>query len=398
MNRPHQQAFEPSGSLDSIKLQRLAIISGVAIGIAALLAATGWIAAERFWPSYLVAAIFCASISIGGLFFVLLHHLIGTKWSEGSVRWLAERIAAVSPWNAITFLPVVLTVVLGSHVIYHWNDPEVVAGDPVLAAKAPYLNASFFTLRALAYFVVWCGLSLYYLRLGRDYDRTADTKIRDRMSRFSGPGMILFSVTVCFAGFDWLMSLEPHWFSSIFGVYFFSGAVVGFVAVLILVTFTLERSGVIRRLDGSRVHDLGKWLFGFTFFWAYIAFSQYLLIWYANIPEETSWFASRQYGGWQWVSVTLVLGHFAFPFFGLMSRAAKRSRRNLTFWCLVLLAMHWIDLYWIVLPTFFSRPTFSPVDLLLTAGLFGLFLTALGMSCRGQPREGAVAYGNAVAN
>jgi hypothetical protein len=183
------------------------------------------------------------------------------------------------------------------------------------------------------------------------------------------------------------MSLDPHWYSTIYGVYFFSGCVVGFLAAICLAVICLERAGPLRGvLTNDHLHDLGKLLFGFTFFWAYIGFSQYLLIWYANIPEETIWYLVRQENGWQWVTVLLFAGHFALPFFGLMSRRAKRSRASLGFWAGWLLVMHWIDLYWLVMPQL-SPDRVSPavIDLLVSAGVMAVFAAIVIRLSRGVP-------------
>jgi hypothetical protein len=199
------------------------------------------------------------------------------------------------------------------------------------------------------------------------------------MQKWSGPAMIVFALTVCFASFDWLMSLDPHWFSTIYGVYFFTGAVVGFLAFVTLASLLLERVGVLAGVvTVEHYHDLGKLLFAFVFFWAYIAFSQYLLIWYANIPEETGWYLVRQNGGWQWVSLLLLFGHFVLPFLGLISRHAKRHRSVLAGWALWMLLMHWIDLYWLVMPSDAPQRVPLPVgEILVFVGIGSLYLSLL---------------------
>lgn len=185
--------------------------------------------------------------------------------------------------------------------------------------------------------------------------------------------MMAFAVTVTFASFDWLMSLDPHWFSAVYGVYFFAGCVVGFLSLLILALVGLRGRGLLADVvTTEHFHDLGKLLFGFVFFWAYIAFSQYLLIWYGNIPEETTWYLVRQSSMWRWMSLALLFGHFIIPFFVLMPRRVKRHRVALACWAGLMLVMHGIDLYWLIMPQLSAdRLPFSVLDLLCLAG-FGL--------------------------
>jgi hypothetical protein len=202
----------------------------------------------------------------------------------------------------------------------------------------------------------------------------------------SAPGVIVYAITVTFASIDLLMSLEPAWFSTVFGVYYFSGAAVGALGVIILVCLRLDGRG---RLGGTvstdHYHDLGKLLFSFVFFWAYIAFSQYMLIWYANLPEETIWYWHRQREGWAAVSVALLAGHFIVPFLGLLPRSARRDRRMLGFWAAWLLVLHWVDVHWIVMaPVHSARAAFGVIDLACLAGLVGLWAAAWSLTARGN--------------
>ena len=207
-------------------------------------------------------------------------------------------------------------------------------------------------------------------------DSTADVALSRKMRGRSGPAMIALALTINFAAFDLLMSLDPHWFSTIFGVYFFAGCAVAFFAALPVACLLLQRCGFIpHQVTAEHYHDMAKLLFGFNMFWAYIAFSQYLLIWYANIPEETGWFLARQQNGWQFVGLLLIAGHFVLPFFGLMSRRARRDRRTLLFWSIVLLAMHWGDLFWLIMPNV-SGTVFmvGAVELLCLIGVGAIWL------------------------
>jgi hypothetical protein len=239
------------------------------------------------------------------------------------------------------------------------------------------LNPQFFLIRVLVYFAIW---SLWAVRLYRNsaaQDEAPSLARARSAERWSAPGMLVLTVTVALASFDWLMSLDPHWYSTIFGIYVYSGAALSFVAALALLLMFFRGAGVLRgSVTHEHYHDLGKWIFGLTVFWAYIAFSQYMLIWYANLPEETVWFRDRLTGSWRSVAAVLVLGHFIVPFLVLVSRAAKRRLGVLGAAAAWILLMHYTDLYWIAMPVF-SPKGFAPswidfASLAAVGGTFGL--------------------------
>jgi len=240
----------------------------------------------------------------------------------------------------------------GIHSLYHWSHTDLVANDAVLQKKSLYLNQGFFLARTLFYFLIWFLLSRTLHKVSIEQDEAFDASQIRKMRKVSAYGMILFGLTVTFAGFDWLMSLDAHWYSTIFGVYFFAGSLVAIISFLILVSLFLGSKAILSDIiTVEHYHDLGKLLFAFTVFWAYMAFSQYFLIWYANIPEETIWFMHRWEGSWKIVTMILVLGHFVVPFFALIIRGTKRNLRILGIMAVWMLVMHWVDLYWIVLPS-----------------------------------------------
>jgi len=251
-----------------------------------------------------------------------------------------------------------------------------VAHDALLQAKASYLNSTFFVVRLAIYFLFWCLTASYFLRSSVAQDRSGEPRNTRRMEKLAAPAMMLFALTTTFAAFDLLMSLYPHWYSTIWGVYYFSGSVLGFFALMAVTLPLMHRAGYLRRTVGTEhFHDVGKLMFAFVVFWAYIAFSQYLLIWYGNIPEETVWFLERQTGEWTWVSLTLLFGHFLLPFLFLVSRRPKRRGQTLVAGAVWLLVMHWLDLYWIVMPQISpGKITVSLVDLLCFVGIGGIFL------------------------
>jgi hypothetical protein len=357
---------------------RFARITG-AVGLVAMLAAVvlavlspgGW---QRFLHAYLVNFCFLLSLALGALFFVLLQHLTRSGWSV-VLRRLAESIAGAMPMLALLAVP----ILLGVQVLYDWSRPEAVAADHLLQLKQAYLNVPFFALRMVVYFAVWVSLARFFRRTSIRQDSTGDVKLTLTMQKLSAPGMLLFALTVTFAAFDLLMSLEPNWYSTIFGVYYFSGCVVGFCALLAVSVALVQRSGrLTQAVTAEHYQDLGKLIFAFVVFWAYIAFSQYMLIWYANIPEETVWYLERQTGDWAYVSLALLFGHFVVPFLALISRYPKRRPRMLVVAAVWVLLMHWIDIYWLVMPGL-TEGRASPhlQDLLCLVGLGGLCVAAV---------------------
>jgi len=238
----------------------------------------------------------------------------------------------------------------------------------------------------VGYFVVWCLTARYLLWLSVRQDRTGDPKLTVSMERLSAPALILLVVTLTLASCDWLMSLWPHWWSTIFGVYFLAGAAVGALALLILLVVLLEWAGPLAgEVTIEHYHDLGKLLLASVAFWGYIAFSQYLLIWYANIPEETAWYHPRHSGPWAWVSMGLLVGHLVLPLFALLSRWPKRNRLSLAFWAAWLLVMHWIDIYWLVMPAYDpQQPRFGLSFVFCLLGMGAVYMAGFLWRCRNR--------------
>lgn len=352
------------------RMLRVSALLGV-IGLAASLIlgmSTGdhW---GRFLEAYLVNYVFFFSLAIGALFFVLIQHVTGATWSV-VVRRLAEALAMNLPWFALLLIP----ILLGTRHLYHWSDPEVMAHDAMLQNKAAYLNSTFFNVRMAVYFLAWTFLARFYYTRSCKQDQDGAIGHTRAMERLSGPAIVVFAITLSFAAFDLLMSLDPHWFSTIFGVYFFAGSAVATFATLALWANLMQRAGILRQaITREHYHDLGKLVFAFIVFWAYIAFSQYMLIWYGNIPEETTWYLVRQSGGWTNISWLLLFGHFFVPFVGLLSRYPKRQMLLLIPGALWVLFMHWVDLYWLIMPNFSAeRPPLHLLDLTLFLGLGGV--------------------------
>jgi hypothetical protein len=362
----HDEAPKGPVTLDAPRAKALVSKAAAlcAVGLALSLAAA-FADVRRFAFAYLTGFAWLATIGLGALFFVLLQHLTRSGWSVIPRRQM-EWVTSVLPLSLALFVPVALL----SHRIYHaWMGPEA-AADELVHKKAAWLNPGFFFLRAAVFLAVWAALSLVFWRGSRKQDQTGDKELTVRMQIVSAPSILLFGITITFAAFDWLMSLDPHWYSTIFGVYVFSGATTSALAALALITVALQKAGLARGVSTlEHRHDIGKLLFGFTIFWAYIAFSQFLLIWYANIPEETIFFLHRWEGSWKVVSLLLLMGHFVVPFLALLSRSSKRSGLVLGATAALLLVMHYVDLYWMVMPNLDeggARPTWIDV-----AGLLG---------------------------
>jgi hypothetical protein len=351
----------------------------IGLGIALLVASGVGLAADaaQFYFSYLVGWSFCLSLAIGSLFFLLIQHLTKAHWSV-----VVRRLAEATVWSFPLLLVLGAPILFGMHDLYHWTHEslyvEGTAGyDEILAGKRSYLNTPFWLGRMAFYFVVWTLLAykLYTLSVKHDVDPQPDTAARLRT--VSAWGLPLTGVTTAFASYDVLMSTDPHWFSTMFGVYYFAGGFLGLFCLLVVLAASLQRGGMLRVVNAEHYHDLGKFTFGMTVFWAYIAFSQYMLIWYAGIPEETIWYQHRMEAGWEWHSAALLALHFVVPFLVLLPRASKRILPILSIMAVWQLVMHLFDLHWVVMPVLHPEGGFHWLDLTAPLGLFSLVLGAI---------------------
>ena len=373
------------------------MMGAFAVGGVGLLAAAGIGAAKgdhfaRFLHSYHVAFVFFLAIALGCLFFVTLHHLVRAGWSV-VVRRLFEFGAGTMPIMAALAIPIVLSAVMGNNGLFIWVEADL-AKDHLLAHKTPYLNVPFFVIRVLAYFGLWIMMARYFVGFSKKQDSDGDWRPTAAAQGHAAPLMIFFGLTLTFAAVDFIMALEPHWYSTIIGVYYFATAVMSSMASMILFAKFLQSRGKIQNVvTVEHFHDLGKLLFAFTFFWAYIAFSQYMLIWYANIPEGTIWYQHRQHGAWVPFSFFLLFGHFIIPFLGLISRNFKRQTNLLAFWAGWMLFMHWVDMFYLVMPSLYEHKhagydvaslPLSIMDLLCMVGVGGIFIGAMAMGMRGS--------------
>ncbi|MBL8951624.1 MAG: hypothetical protein JNK82_12655 [Myxococcaceae bacterium] len=330
---------------------KLPAIGGVlaVIGLGSVLGMAGGDNRARAMFSYLFAFEVFLGFALAALGFLLIDTVARAGWSV-VVRRISETMAATLPLFAVLFLPIVL---IGYHELYPWTHEA----DAVLDRKRWFLSDGFFMGRAVAYFIIWSILSwtMYRGSLANDVtDSKVEREARVRkLWAVGAAGVILYALTQSFAAIDWVMSLMPHWYSTIFGVYFFAASVQAYFALMALVAMGLQRAGVLKNaITTEHFHDLGKYTFGFTIFWAYIAFSQFILIWYANIPEETEFYIMRTHGGWAPISYALPVLHFFVPFFFLLSRQVKRKRAGLGLGAAYIIFMYLVDFYWLILPNF----------------------------------------------
>ena len=290
---------------------------------------------------------FLTSIGVGSLFLVALEYVAGAVWST-PFRRVSEFLAAT-----LLILPIVaIPLFFNLHDIFHWTHTEAVEADKVLEGKSAYLNVSFFTIRSIVYAVIWILFYLLITKNSLKQDTTGDQALTKKNITLSAFFMPLFAVTITFASVDWMMSLEPHWFSTIYGVYYFSGTVLAALAAATLFIILLNEKGYfVKGLSKDHYYSLGALMFAFTNFWAYIAFSQFMLIYYANLPEETFWYLARWEGTWLYYSIGLIFIKFIVPYFGLLSQPAKMNPRRLLFMSVWILCAHIYDLYWLIMPT-----------------------------------------------
>jgi hypothetical protein len=337
-------------------LWKRVFLTGVILGVACLgisVAMASSVGLNTFYKSWLVGFMVILGISLGGLFFTVVHHLTRAGWSV-LVRRVAEGLMANLRWIWVLFLPILILVLMGhGDVLYQWADHAAVEGDELLEKKVGYLNVSFWSIRAVIFIVIWIVLASFFFKNSVAQDADGDISRTHKMQRWAPIAIILYAVTQTFASIDWIMSLQPKWFSTMFGVYFFAASLTGFFSVLIILLWRLQSKGrITQSVTREHFQDLGKWLFAFgVVFWAYIGYSQYMLIWYANLPVETAWFLTRQTGGWQYISLLLLFGHFALPFVLLVSRWPKRWKSVLAIVAAWMLLMFCVDIYWLVIPS-----------------------------------------------
>jgi hypothetical protein len=350
------------------RIQRLALIAGL-LGIALALAGA-FMYPDQFWRSYLLAYTYWLQIALGCLGMAMLHHVVGGRWSALIRRWM-EAGAMTLPLLTLFFIP----LLFGMGTLYPWSNPDQVQQSPLMQQKALYLNLPFFMVRAALYFLVWNGLASLLNRWSHEQDRTGDARLAIRMRRLSTVGLILLVLTATFAAYDWLMSLEPEWYSSIYGLIFIAGQGLAALAVAILGLRVLARRDPAGQDWARSFNDLGSFTLAFVMIWAYFSFSQFLIIWSANINTEITWYYYRLQGQWAAFALLLFVFDFALPFFALLSRSFKRRFQLLTVLAILILCGRWVELYWLIMPAFWPEGLhFHWLDIALLAGLGGIWL------------------------
>ena len=362
------------------RLQRVALLVGA--GASLLMLIGFFVDRDQFFRSYLVGYLYWLAPALGSLALVMLHNLTSGAWGF-AIRRLLESAVRTLPFLAVLFLP----ILFGIHSLYEWSHADVVAHDPILQAKSGYLNTGFFVTRAVLFFEIWITLAMFEVRLTERYDRTLSERALRRVKLLSGFGLGLYVLTMSFASFDWGMSLEPHWFSTIYGIHFVVGQGLSTLCLATLVASRLARHEPFSRwLERSHFHDLGNLTMAFVMLWAYISFSQFLIIWSGNLPEETPWFLNRLDGAWQSIALILLIAHFVLPFLLLLNRKAKQNASILSKIAVAILLLRFLDFYWILAPAF-QHGEFHPswMDVCAPIALGGLWIWAFTRGLHGRP-------------
>ncbi len=361
------------------RLRQRALFVGI---ISLVLAAVGaWLDRPQFFRSYLIAFLFWTGIALGSMAILMVQYITGGLWGA-TTRRLMESATRTLPLIAVLFLP----LVLGMHDLYEWTHPDVVAHDHLLQHKSVYLNVPFFLGRAAFYFAVWLIVAWLLNRWSMEQDEAPSFSVGKRLHYLSRGGLLLYTLTMTFAAIDWVMSLEPHWYSTIYGILLIGGQVLTAMAFVIPVVALLgadqQRAQIF---SPSILHDLGNLLLGFIMLWAYFSLSQFLIIWAGNLPEEIPWYLKRLEGGWQWIGVALIIFHFALPFAALLSRDLKRNRRALTMVAVTVLLFRFVDLYWLVTPVFSpSQLSLHWLDIATFVGIGGLWFATYVWCLQGR--------------
>ena len=361
------------------RYQRRLLTAG---GAALLVSLAGWFFDRtQFYQSYLMAYMLCLSVTLGCLALGMMHQLSGGAWGV-VIRRPIGAATRVLPVLTLLFVP----VLLGMSHLYIWTHADVVAHDDVLRAKHPYLNVPFFLVRAAIYFASWNALAYFLNAWSLEQDRSADPRIARKMQLLSAGGLVVYGLTITFASFDWLMSLEPHWYSTIYGVLIMGGQALSAMAFLIVVLVWLSRRSPLDRIVvKAHFHDLGNLTLAFVMLWAYFSFSQYLIIWAGNLPQEISWYVSRLQTGWRFIGAALVLFHFVVPFVLLLSRTMKREAHLIIVVAIAILLSRLLDLFWLIAPEFHTHGiAVSWLDVMLPLALGAIWLGAFIWQLRGR--------------
>ena len=364
------------------RLQQRAFIVGAIALVIALYGAVR--APELFYRSYLMSFMLVLGLAVGSLGLLMLQHLVNGHWGI-IIRRSLESATRTLPLIAALFLPIVF---FGMKYLYSaWLEPDELRKEPLSQFQQTYLTAGRFQVRALIYFIIWLALMVIFNSLSKQQDANReDRALRRRLIVLAGPGIILYVFVMTFAAIDWVMSLSPHWASTIYGFLFVAGQLISSMSLMIAVVVLLARSEPFASvLQQRHLHDLGKLLLAFVMLWAYFDFSQLLIIWSGNQPEEISFYRTRLYGAWGVVAVIVVIFHFFVPFFLLLSRDLKRDAKVLPKIAIWLIFMRLVDLYWMTRPEFTSRAVPTWLDVVLPIAFGGLWLGVFAFNLKQMP-------------
>ena len=364
-------------------LHRVRRVALTAAAVGVLASALGaWQSPVQFYRSYLVAYLFWLGLALGSLAILMINHITGGAWGA-VIRRLLESAARTMPLLALLFIP----IALGMQELYEWARPEAVAHDPVLQHKSLYLNVPFFLARAVVYFLAWSTVAYFLGRWSLLQDGRRDERPAIWLEQLSRGGLLLLGLTATFASVDWMMSLEPHWFSTIYGFLFMGGCVLGALAFAISMASAIaDRPPLSEVITPATLQDLGKLLFAFVMLWAYFSLSQFLIIWAADLPEEIPWYLRRLHGGWRMMILGVIAVQFILPFVLLLSRRVKRSARALAVVASLVLLARFADLYWLVAPAFdATAPRIHLLDVTTLLAVGGVWIAAFVALLEKQP-------------
>ncbi|HWW50803.1 MAG TPA: hypothetical protein VN044_03615 [Verrucomicrobiae bacterium] len=369
------------------RLQKQALLGGLACLVVSLSLGViggrsgvmGW---QQFFRSYLFAYVYWILIPLGSIAILMLHNLTGGWWGL-PIRRILEACSRTVPLMAALFIP----IWIGRSQLYSWARPADVESDPILQQKRWFLNPTGFTVRVIVYFAIWLAIVYLLNKWSREQDRTADPSLADRMVALSGPGLILWGLLVTAAAVDWVMSLEPHWFSTIYGMIFI---VIECLAALSFAVFVLRmisnHEPIKDSVEPKQFHDLGNLMLAFVLLWAYLSFDQLLIMWSGNLKDEIPWYMQRAFGGWAPVGVVLIVLHFFIPFFLLLQRGVKRRLRRLSVVAGLLIVLTLVDIYWIVVPSYETlAPRVHLLDIFAVLGIGGLWLSTFAWQLKQMP-------------
>ena len=356
----------------------LAALAGILLSFTGYLL-DGW---TQFLRSYLFGYLFWTGMGLGCLGILLMHHTVGGKWGM-LIRRMCEAGARTLPYMGVLLIPILASLAT----LYPWARPGAAASDANIRATAAYLNAPGVIARAVGYFLVWTFFAYRLSQWSAQQDATGDESLMGKMRALSAPGLVVFTFVSTFAFVDWVMSLETHWFSTIYGVMFLVGEILAAFAFTIgLVMVLADREPLRNYLTKQHVHDLGNMMFAFMVLWAYLNFSQFLIIWAGDLPNEIPWYLRRLRGGWGWVALGIVIFHFATPFVLLLMRGIKRNTARLLKVCLLLFAVRFVDDYWVVEPAFYNQKlSVHWLDFATPLAVGGLWLAAFFWQLRSRP-------------